>query len=95
MAMVEAAECYIFVDHSNLWIAGQTAQAKKLKDADSDSRYRVDLGKFLHLLVRDRHLSKAFLSHHRMTRFGRQQEKEISKSRLSNTLEVDGRKNWM
>lgn len=61
MAMDEDAECYVFVDHSNLWIAGQTAQAKKLKDADRDSRFRVDLGKFLHLLVKDRHLSKAFL----------------------------------
>jgi hypothetical protein len=61
MAMDEDAECYVFVDHSNLWIAGQTAQAKKLKDADRDSRFRVDLGKFLHLLVRDRHISKAFL----------------------------------
>lgn len=55
------SECYVFVDHSNLWIAGQKASAKKLKDTDVDSRFRVDLGKFLKLLARDRHISKAFL----------------------------------
>ena len=54
-------ECYIFVDHSNLWIAGQKAQAKDLIDTDSDSRYRVDLGKFLQLTAKGRYISKAFL----------------------------------
>jgi uncharacterized LabA/DUF88 family protein len=54
-------ECYIFVDHSNLWIEGQKFQAKKLLDAEIDKRYRVDLGKFLHLLANSRNISKAFL----------------------------------
>ena len=53
------AECYVFVDHSNLWIEGQKAQS--VKDIDHDPRYRVDLGKFLSLIIRDRQLSRAFL----------------------------------
>ena len=53
------AECYVFVDHSNLWIEGQKAQS--VKDIDHDPRYRVDLGKFLSLITKDRHLSRAFL----------------------------------
>ena len=53
------AECYVFVDHSNLWIEGKKAQS--VKDIDHDPRYRVDLGKFLSLIIRDRHLSRAFL----------------------------------
>ena len=54
-------DCYVFVDHSNLWIAGQTAYAVKLEDADRDPRYRVDLGKFLELITKERNISKAFL----------------------------------
>ena len=54
-------ECYVFLDHSNLWVAGQKATAKKLVDADSDSRFRVDLGRFLQLLTKDRAISKACL----------------------------------
>lgn len=54
-------ECYVFIDDSNLWIAGQKAQGKKLKDADVDTRFRVDLGKFLKLVTKGRNLSKAFL----------------------------------
>lgn len=54
-------KCCIFVDHSNLWIAGKKARAKKLVDADEDSRFRVDLGKFLYLLANDRLIAKAFL----------------------------------
>ena len=54
-------ECYIFVDYSNLWIAGQTARAKKLGDAESDRRFRVDFGRFKNLVAKDRHVSKAFL----------------------------------
>ena len=50
-----AEECYIFVDHSNLWIAGQKALAKDLIDTDRGSRYRVDLGKFLQLTTKGRH----------------------------------------
>lgn len=52
-------ECYVFVDHSNLWIEGQKAQ--KVKDVDHDPRYRVDLGKFLTIITKNRQLSKAFL----------------------------------
>lgn len=55
-------ECYLFVDHSNLWITGQKESAKKLvDDTQYDKRYRVDLGKFLNLMAEDRHISKAFL----------------------------------
>ena len=54
-------ECYVFIDDSNLWIAGQKAQGKYLKDADVDTRFRVDLGKFLKLVTKGRNLSKAFL----------------------------------
>ena len=61
MAAKEDAECYIFVDNSNLWIAGQAASAKKLVDADTDSRFRVDHGKFLQLITKGRHIAKAFL----------------------------------
>ena len=61
MAAKEDAECYIFVDNSNLWIPGQEASAKKLVDADTDSRFRVDLGKFLQLITKERHIAKAFL----------------------------------
>ena len=52
-------ECYVFVDNSNLWIAGQKSQT--LKDADADPRYRVDHGKFLHTVIDGRVLAKAFL----------------------------------
>ncbi len=51
--------CYVFVDNSNLWIAGQKSQA--LKDADTDPRYRVDHGKFLDTVINGRDLAKAFL----------------------------------
>ena len=54
-------ECYVFIDDSNLWIPGQKATAKKLKDADTDPRFRVDLGRFMTLVAKDRHVSKAFL----------------------------------
>lgn len=39
-----------------LWIAGQKAQGKKLKDTDTDTRFRVDLGKFLELVIKGRNL---------------------------------------
>ena len=35
--------------------------AKKLVDANRDPRFRVDLGKFLSLVAKDYHISKAFL----------------------------------
>ena len=54
-------ECYVFVDDSNLWIKGQKAQGEKLKDADIDKRYRVDLGKLLHLVSKKRNIFKAYL----------------------------------
>ena len=61
MAESAETECYIFVDHSNLWIEGQKVHAKKLVDTEIDHRYRVDLGKFLNLLANGRSISKAFL----------------------------------
>lgn len=55
-------ECYVFIDDSNLWIEGKKAHAKELVDANIDPRFRVDLGKFLHLVVTEgRHTTKAFL----------------------------------
>lgn len=58
---LEYTECYVFIDDSNLWIAGQQAQGKKLKDADIDPRYRVDLGRFLFMVLKDRSITRAFL----------------------------------
>ena len=54
-------ECIVFIDHSNLWIAGKTVKAKSLLDADSDPRYRVDLGRFLNMVLKGRSISNAFL----------------------------------
>lgn len=54
-------ECYVFVDDSNLWIAGQRAQGKELKDTDIDKTFRIDLGKLLNLLTEKRETNKAFL----------------------------------
>lgn len=53
--------CYVFIDDSNLWIAGKKARGKKLVDTDTDSRFRVDLGRFLDLVTKGRNLSQAFL----------------------------------
>jgi hypothetical protein len=53
--------CYVFVEDSNLWVAGQKAQGQRLKDADHDSRFRVDLGRFLTLVTKGRIISKSFL----------------------------------
>lgn len=53
--------CYVFVDDSNLWVSGQKALGKKLLDAHIDSRYRVDLGRFLQLVTKGSNISKAFL----------------------------------
>ncbi len=57
------AHCHVFVDDSNLWIEGQKYAARKLqlKDVDKDPRYRVDLGKFLDLVVGERTVADAFL----------------------------------
>lgn len=56
-------QCYVFVDNSNVWIAGQTVQARtlNLEDTDKDSSFRVDLGKVLKLLAKGRPISKAIL----------------------------------
>lgn len=55
--------CFVFVDHSNLWIAGKRVQAQKLKlkDAKKDPRFRVDLGRLLELVVGKRDLYQAYL----------------------------------
>jgi hypothetical protein len=53
--------CYVFVDDTNLWVSGQKAQGKHLKDVDHDSRFRVDLGRFLTLVTKGRLISKRFL----------------------------------
>ena len=54
-------QCYAFIDSSNLWIPGQIASGKKLKDADVDTRFRVDHGRFLNLVQKDGHLNQAIL----------------------------------
>ena len=55
-------EFLIFIDDSNLWISGQRYQGDKLRDADSDPRCRVDLGKLLQVLVGSKgNISRAFL----------------------------------
>lgn len=58
-------ECYVFIDDSNIWIEGQKAQGRKLKDADIDPRYRTDLGRFLNMVLnkdnKERCINKAFL----------------------------------
>ena len=54
-------ECYVFIDDSNIWIAGQRAQGQALCDADSDPRFRVDLGRFLKMVKGQRSIAKAFL----------------------------------
>lgn len=60
-----AVECYVFIDDSNLWIEGQKAQGRKLKDTDIDPRYRTDLGRFLNMVLHrdqtERSINKAFL----------------------------------
>ena len=57
MASPPYTECYIFVDDSNLWIEGQ----KVGTNAKQDTSFRVDHGKFLSLVAKDYHKSKAFL----------------------------------
>lgn len=57
----EKKECYIFVDNSNLFIAGQTVHGQKLVDTDKDPRFRVDMGNLFTMLVKDRTTSGAFL----------------------------------
>ena len=58
-------ECYVFIDDSNLWIEGQKAQGRKLKDTDIDPRYRTDLGRFLNMVLhkdkKERSINKAYL----------------------------------
>lgn len=51
MAKPNAVECFVFVDNSNLWIEGQKAEGKKLKDSDIDPRYRVDVGGLLDMVL--------------------------------------------
>ncbi len=58
---VNDTECYIFIDHSNLWIAGKEQHGKSLVDADSDPRYRVNLGSFVEIVRKNRSITKAHL----------------------------------
>lgn len=53
--------CYIFVHHSNLWKTGRKVHAKKLEDTDIDKSYRIDFGKFLTMVVKDRNFAKPSL----------------------------------
>ena len=55
--------CFVFVDDSNLWIAGKKAQAQKLKlqDAEKDPRFRVDLGRLLDVVAGERTIVEAHL----------------------------------
>ena len=56
-------QVYVFVDDSNLWIEGQKYKARELKlqGTEHDPRYRVDLGKFLDLVVGNRSVVEAHL----------------------------------
>ena len=54
-------DCIVFIDDSNLWISGQKAQGAKLRDADNDPRFRVDLGRLLGVLTINAEVSHAFL----------------------------------
>lgn len=54
-------ECYVFIDDSNIWIEGQKVQGQILRDADSDPRFRVDLGRFVKMVQGKRSIAKAFL----------------------------------
>ena len=54
-------QCYVFIDDSNLWIESQKVFGKRLKDTDKDSRVRVDLGRFLNLVTKERDLVTPFL----------------------------------
>lgn len=54
-------KCCIFIDVSNIWITGQKVQDQALQDADSDPRFRVDLGRFVKMVKGQRSITKAFL----------------------------------
>ena len=54
-------KCCIFIDDSNIWITGQKVQDQALQDADSDPRFRVDLGRFVKMVKGQRSITKAFL----------------------------------
>lgn len=51
-------ECYVFLNDPDLWIADKTVTAK---DANLDNRFRVDLGRFLQLIAKDRRIANAYL----------------------------------
>ena len=53
---------YVFIDDSNLWISGQTAAARKLRNVKKDPRFRIDYGKLLLMVKKERKLARAFLS---------------------------------
>ena len=54
-------ECYVFIDYSNLWIAGKRVTAKPLKGAKVDDRFRVDLGTLIQSTAKDRPITNACL----------------------------------
>ena len=79
-------QVYVFIDDSSLWIEGQKYRAREqeLQDTEQDPRYRVDLGKFLDLVVANVRLLRRIcmaLSHHQMIQFGKLQERETMSSR--------------
>lgn len=49
--MADKNNCFVFLDNSNLWIAGQHLEVQ-LHDADTNPCFRVDLGKLLDAVTR-------------------------------------------
>lgn len=60
-ATAQTSQCYVYVDNSNVWITGQKVRAKKFQNAQTDSRFRVDFGRLLHLMAKGRHICHAYL----------------------------------
>jgi hypothetical protein len=57
-----ARRLYIFLDNSNIWIEGQRAYSKcKTNSDEPDSRFRVEVGKLLELIVGDRQFHEGLL----------------------------------
>ncbi|EXJ55428.1 hypothetical protein A1O7_08355 [Cladophialophora yegresii CBS 114405] len=67
MGTEPAETCYFFVDDSNIWIEAQKFAASgnsrmpKLTDSDSDPRLRIDVGKLIDMLRKDRSQGASFL----------------------------------
>jgi hypothetical protein len=57
-----ARKLFIFLDNSNIWIEGQRAYSKLKRQSDEpDSRFRVEVGKLLELIVGNRQFQQGLL----------------------------------